>query len=242
MPKNITYSDPENITYGSVARVPGLSVAKKRTHKAEFTGRECDAVGILRPAAESSPSGCPDRAWETQDSVTRWAEQTFKFRRSNLQLATRANEEMAECLSAVCSRAPIPEIASEIADVLIVLSPLSSRFSIGIHWMPIEKAAPKSESGNLKVAAHKAAKANMLMSGLVTLLTLNDSHLGGRVRIHKIVFELRNLANKLDIDLELAVADKMAINRRREWTERPSGFYHLASPAPQEPALLMAGS
>ena len=72
---------------------------------------------------------------ETQESITRWAEEEFGPTGSNAQVAARANEEMAEllrCLTAYDS--DVVKAAGEMADIVIVLYRLAQRMYVDLHY------------------------------------------------------------------------------------------------------------
>lgn len=64
---------------------------------------------------------------ETQQSIAAWAAETFGEAGSNIRVATRANEEMAELLRALAVDDHHPKAAEEIADVVIILYRLAHR-------------------------------------------------------------------------------------------------------------------
>ncbi len=66
------------------------------------------------------------RAEETQESITKWANETFGRSASNLRIAIRANEEMAELLRALSVDDAHEKALEECADVVIVLLRLIS--------------------------------------------------------------------------------------------------------------------
>jgi NTP pyrophosphatase (non-canonical NTP hydrolase) len=76
---------------------------------------------------------------ETQRSISDWAEQTFGPASSNMRVATRANEEMAELLRALAVDDNNSKAWDEMADVLIVLFRLADRTGIDLLWMVDEK-------------------------------------------------------------------------------------------------------
>lgn len=57
---------------------------------------------------------------ETQQTIARWAETTFGPA-TNLRVAVRANQEMAELLTALAQDEQHPEALEEIADIYITL-------------------------------------------------------------------------------------------------------------------------
>lgn len=78
--------------------------------------------------------GCkPDTTEETQESITQWANETFGPPASNMRVAARANEEMAELLRVLSVDDHHAKAAEEIADVVIVLSRLASSLSVDIQ-------------------------------------------------------------------------------------------------------------
>jgi NTP pyrophosphatase (non-canonical NTP hydrolase) len=64
---------------------------------------------------------------ETQESISSWADETFGPARSNIRIATRANEEMSELLKKLAADDTDPEAPVEAADVVIVLLRLAER-------------------------------------------------------------------------------------------------------------------
>lgn len=70
---------------------------------------------------------------ETQESVSAWAVQTFGPVGSNLRVAARANEEMAELLRCLSVDDNSPNAPEECADVIIVLMRLLDRFEANMH-------------------------------------------------------------------------------------------------------------
>jgi NTP pyrophosphatase (non-canonical NTP hydrolase) len=58
---------------------------------------------------------------ETEATIVAWADETFGPTSSNIRVAARANEEMAELLRALSADDNHPKAAAEIADVVIVL-------------------------------------------------------------------------------------------------------------------------
>jgi NTP pyrophosphatase (non-canonical NTP hydrolase) len=58
---------------------------------------------------------------ESQESITKWANETFGLSTSNMRVAARANEEMAELLRALSVDDQNQKALDECADVFIVL-------------------------------------------------------------------------------------------------------------------------
>ncbi len=76
---------------------------------------------------------CPSMYFEGQNTISKWAEDTFGPVSSNARVAARANEEMAELLRALTYGDNSDKAASEIADVFIVLYRLADRLGVDIH-------------------------------------------------------------------------------------------------------------
>lgn len=70
---------------------------------------------------------------ETQNSISRWADDTFGVAASNARVAARANEEMAELLRALTADDNHPKAAEEVADVVIILCRLATRLGIDLR-------------------------------------------------------------------------------------------------------------
>lgn len=70
---------------------------------------------------------------ETQQSIAAWADETFGHARSNMAIAVRANEEMAELLRALIVDDWHPMAIEEVADVFIVLYRLAEMYGDDIH-------------------------------------------------------------------------------------------------------------
>jgi len=75
---------------------------------------------------------------ETQKTISLWAEETFGAGGSNNVVATRANQEMAELLSAV-AKDDVKKVGTEIADVFICLYRLADRMGLDVKVLVNEK-------------------------------------------------------------------------------------------------------
>jgi len=75
---------------------------------------------------------------ETQDTVSRWADETFGSGGSNASVAARANIEMAELLMALTNDDNDPKAIEEVADIVIVLYRLVARANTDLA-MEIDK-------------------------------------------------------------------------------------------------------
>ncbi len=69
---------------------------------------------------------------ETQRSISDWAVETFGDAPSNLSIAVRANEEMAEMLACLMRDDNDQHAAEEAADVIITLCRMFERLGIDI--------------------------------------------------------------------------------------------------------------
>lgn len=70
---------------------------------------------------------------ETQESISAWANSTFGPTGTNLRVAIRANEEMAELLQKLAIDDSHPQMAEEVSDIFIVLYRLAQRQGFDIH-------------------------------------------------------------------------------------------------------------
>ena len=70
---------------------------------------------------------------ETQETVSRWSEETFGEVGTNIRVAARANEEMAELLRALSQDDNHSRASEEMADVVIVLYRLATRMGVDLH-------------------------------------------------------------------------------------------------------------
>lgn len=70
---------------------------------------------------------------ETQKLISEWANLTFGPSGSNMRVAARANEEMAELLRALSANDNHPKAAEEVADIVIILYRLAERLGIDLH-------------------------------------------------------------------------------------------------------------
>src|SRR5262245_54112167 len=69
---------------------------------------------------------------ENQFTISEWAEQTFGPAGSNVRVAVRANEEMAELLRALTVDEKHPKAAEEVADIF-VLYRVATRLGVDIN-------------------------------------------------------------------------------------------------------------
>ncbi len=80
--------------------------------------------------------------------------------------------------------------------------------------------------------ARVAASANEEMAELLRALTSNDFHPKAGEEIADIVIVLCRLATRLDVDIHMAIAAKMAVNRaRRGDVDKDGHGYHVRNKA-----------
>lgn len=70
---------------------------------------------------------------ENQQTISQWIEETFGAAGSNARVVARANEEMAEMLRDVTADDSHPNLAEEMADVVIVLYRIATRLGVDLH-------------------------------------------------------------------------------------------------------------
>lgn len=87
---------------------------------------------------------------ETQATITKWRDETFGQRKSNMQHALRAQKEMVELLEELATDDASPKAAAEIADIFIVLYGLAAHLGVDIH-----------EEIDRKMAINRARKWNL---------------------------------------------------------------------------------
>ena len=70
---------------------------------------------------------------ETQQTINAWIVETFGEAGSNLSVAARANEEMAELIMALAVDDSHPKTVEECADIAIILYRLAERMGQDLH-------------------------------------------------------------------------------------------------------------
>lgn len=169
---------------------------------------------------------------ETQATICDWADSVFGPVSSNLRVAARANEEMAELLRCLSMDEAHPKAGEECADVYIVLCRLATRLGVDLtrelaDW-------PNHRSLDDYPAAELAAAANHTMAALLLSLVATDS-VGtptAKSLLGSVVCRLADAARRLGVDLQAAVAEKMACNKARTWKLDGSGHgYHVKDQA-----------
>ncbi len=82
-----------------------------------------------------------EKPGETQSSIAAWIAATFGRVTSNARIVSRANEEMAELLRCVTIDDAHPDLAEEMADIIIVLCRLAERLGVDLHEQIARKMA-----------------------------------------------------------------------------------------------------
>lgn len=160
---------------------------------------------------------------ETQETVSLWAEETFGPAGSNLRVAARANEEMAELLRCLSADAGHAKAAEEAADVVIVLCRVATRLG--------HTGFLGADLANVPCGCRPtfyAAQANSKMARAFTLLEADPNHIDAMPLLRECRDLLAGLCVKLVTDLAEEVDRKMATNRARVWRKDGTGHgYHV---------------
>lgn len=163
---------------------------------------------------------------ETQRSISAWCEATFGPVSSDIRVAARANEEMAELLEKLATDPAHKGAAEEVADVVIVLARLATRLGLDTETV----AALEPADGATPALA--AALANRSMAATLRALAM-PNHAGpefiARGHLACLVASLKSLAAVMGFDLQEEIDRKMDTNRhKRTWKLDGSGHgYHV---------------
>lgn len=168
---------------------------------------------------------------ETQKSISDWAEETFGAATSNLRVAVRANEEMAELLRELTidfsPEYDARKAVEECADTYIVLCRLGERLGLNLLQSPSARAI-RHEMPIGSRPFEIAVKANVLIAKAMLLLSYKIQHKVTATTASEVAGLLEWIVEKLGGDLHVAVDSKMEVNRRRRWRVDGSGHgYHL---------------
>ena len=155
---------------------------------------------------------------ETQETISQWAIETFGDVKTTRSILTRANCELAELEHAIECSAAHDKIASEIADVIIVLARYQADFTDASCY---NTERPVDRRGFL------------IQDAVVHLMHARScSVMNAPTLVIRAVGALHALAIWFDIDLPTAIDAKMAINRGRTWTAKGAGHgQHVTQPA-----------
>lgn len=171
-----------------------------------------DAEAAEREIAIFWPNGIPSKI-ESQDSIVRWATETFGGGDSDFLLCGRAVTELGELMGAI-AQGDRTAIASEAADVAIVTCRLADRY--GVTFFPRRGVEPLGHEGECTASA--AAGMLDAFSGLAHWIA-NPNLLATFLKHTS--EDLHRVALLGDFDLHAAINDKMAINRMRKWKRVP---------------------
>lgn len=150
---------------------------------------------------------------ETQATIAQWALETFGDVKSERSIITRALCEMVELVHAVETGESPEKIASEIADVIIVLCRYPVTLPTETSWA---------------VCADVAAYINAALHDLEKALTVPRRGW----RIPGLVQALKLATVVLGVDLPAAIDAKMKINRARRWERKGAGHGQHIKDAP----------
>jgi NTP pyrophosphatase (non-canonical NTP hydrolase) len=160
---------------------------------------------------------------ETQKKINQWGLETFGPC-TPIEIAIRANVEMAELLSAVSNGALGSEISEEAADVAVILLQATARWDITVELPPRDfKPEVDPNTASIDVAAMAAlqlaaAIQEVLSFGAPEQLTY---------RMASVFNCLVMLASRHGRGLSMEVDEKMRINRARTWERTKGGrFQH----------------
>lgn len=179
----------------------------------------------MKWAASPTPPILPEQGslQETIESIAVWANETFGEAPSELRIATRANEEMAELLKAASTDTPNAKIIEEAADVAIVLSRLAHKIGIRVRWR-IMGQKPGGDLPRLYFIVAARRLSEMMLHIDLGLPYANQ--------LPQIADALACGVWILGGNLEAEIDRKMAINRQRRWNVGPDGHgYHVKEDA-----------
>lgn len=171
---------------------------------------------------------------ETQATISAWAEETFGPSGSLFRVATRANEEMAELLTAI-AKGNDGKAAEELADVVIVLARVGVRVCLEDAFFP-RGGDPVSPSYEGYSRETFAAEMNEHFAALL-VATADTNNPNGVNAVIRLYSAAGDLADSLGIDLQEQIDRKMEVNRARQWNLDGSGHgYHVKPETAPEPA------
>ncbi len=156
---------------------------------------------------------------ETQSTIAAWADAAFGEVRTPRSSVARALKEMVELVACVVDGDG--DAVSEAADVVICLTRLG-------RWAGVDVIAAAREE--LMPSGGPVENVSAAAAALVQLLVIDlASPLFSRRLLH-IVGLLNEFATSRGASLGVAIDEKMAINRRRQWRRDGHGHgYHLSA-------------
>lgn len=164
---------------------------------------------------------------ETQETISKWAVDTFGTSGTNKQVAERAKEELDELGEKLLAFPSWDKakIASEVADVFIVLMQLAARMQFNAlqGW---ERAFSYKCDGLGHIRLYKEATKHM--NALVGALEVTNEASIAFHHTSKILWALRDIAEvRVGFDLMDAIDAKMAVNRARKWDVKNGFGQHI---------------
>lgn len=161
---------------------------------------------------------------ETQYTISDWAQSTFGPVGSDIMVASRANEELAELIKVLVVNPSDPSAVEEAADVAIVLYRLATR--LGYHVGDLsDLASPEGEPSVLALAL----KANHHMATVMYYLSsFSRPNLITSMELRDLYICLYRIAAMYGKSLPEEIDRKMEINRARVWALDGHGQgYHV---------------
>jgi hypothetical protein len=164
---------------------------------------------------------------ETQESIAIWADAAFGVAPKLLRILARANEEMAELLRAVTSSKTPHEIATEAADVAIVLARVGK--IVGNDLIALCGVQVRERNWNGAEVEKTATRANHMLSHAMLLTSYSEKEDPRPVfYLERTMIHLAIVVASVRLDLGSYIDAKMAVNRMRVWKRDGTGHgYHI---------------
>lgn len=151
---------------------------------------------------------------ESQASIVAWSVETFGVCPSNLRLASRANEELAEAVRSFAADPNSIDAAKEAADVIIVLCSLADAFGVQFNHFQEQDMCRSGLS-----PAQLLMDANTFMAHLLDSLIRNDNDMTATHWIYGCYQKLCWFIRRIGLEPYVLVNQKMIINRSRKWVK-----------------------
>lgn len=174
---------------------------------------------------------------ETPRTINKWAEETFGPR-TPLEIAVRANVELAELISAIQNSCHDSIVGSELADVRIVMDQIVDVKHIDCGSLgDLEKSGLKRASIQMLndkfIDMKSSAALNMLMALIIDNLASLESEFAPEIEdeflenLNTLYTMMNIMSESIGVNLQQSVNEKMAINRTRNWEKtETSRFQH----------------
>jgi hypothetical protein len=155
---------------------------------------------------------------EDQGSIARWADETFGAPSSLFRVATRAAEEMAECLRELSFDPFGRAAAMEAADTAIILYRMAALALVNLD----QQAAEADMEPLFGVPpARYAAKAARDLGDVLVCCTLEQTAI--EKPLGRAYRNLMLACAAMEADIRQEIDIKMVINRRRRWVAAYDG-------------------